>query len=388
MNRDASYQWKEGTGGKKPWEIAKDEFEAAVAALDQYYKDRETLIEISLNKEEITESEANRRKEALEAEHLMKRSQLRRDAIGKMDDEEMQLFEQWWMDVKELDNVNFKKYREQSVNWGKAYVQKLGLASSKDLSEIEKMLQAHKQKIDKILQEGDSVRKVTDAFQEAMDDLDMIFALRESEANRTAKLGNQRLTQLMEWSKKAYSIDVKYLKKQMQDTGNIYHAWFEALDDDQDRTLQAMLLRLRQYHDEMDEVVRKSAKERKRLFDMTYGNTIGQSGMTRQQSETAETERAKNAVAGNQRAQTWGFGGDNLTSNAELNLIMLQIKQKSEYIKVLKQELDAKKELNEQEVQSILLQQNKERARLDSILNSDEYSDEEKADARNRLAEL
>lgn len=375
-----------GGSGKKPWEIAKDEFEAAVAALDQYYKDRETLIEISLNNEEITESEANRRKEALETEHLMKRSQLRRDAIGKMDDAEMKSFEGWWKDVKELDDVNFKKYREQSVNWGKAYVQKLGLASSKDLSEIEKMLQAHKQKIDKILEEGDSVKKVTDAFKTAMDDLDMIFALREEEASRTAALGNQRANQLMEWSKKAYSMEVSDLKAAMQETGNIYHAWFEALGDDQDRTLQAMLLRLRQYHDDMDEVVRKAAKERKRLFDMVYNNAVGEDGMTNQQRNTAQTDHAQSAISGQQLAQRWGYGGDNLTNNAELNLINLQIEQKLKYIEALKEQLEYETALSRQSEEA--LERQIETAQSNPALSGGEYSPEEKAQAEAELADL
>lgn len=375
---------KEGKKGQKE----KDEFEAAIAELDKYYKDRETLIEIALNNEEITESEANRRKESLEAEHLSKRSQLRRDAINKMDDGEMKEFEDWWDSVEELDKVNFKRLREQSDLWGKAYVQKVALAASKDLSEIEKMLQEHKKKIDKILQEGDDVKKVTDSFKTAMDDLDMIFALREEEAMRTAALGNRRVTQLMKWSKKAYSIGVEDLKREMQETSSVYHDWFVALGDDQDRTLQAMLVRLRQYHDDMDEVVRKAAKEHKRLFDMVYYNAVGESGMTRKQEETAAEEYAKRRVEGMQRAQGWGYGGDNLTNNAELNLISLQIEQKLKYIDALRQDLVVKKELNEQTVQTMMLEQAENRSRLNNILDSDEYSPEEKAQAMQELADL
>lgn len=371
---------------KKKGQKEKEEFEAAIASLDKYYKDRETLINISLNNEEITESEANRRKESLEAEHLMKRSQLRRDAIGKMDEGEMNAFEAWWDGVEELDKVNFKRLREQSKEWGKAYVQGVALASSKDLSEIEKMLQAHKQKIDKILEEGDSVKKVTDAFKTAMDDLDMIFALREGEASRTAALGNQRANQLMEWSKKAYSMEVSDLKAAMQETGNIYHAWFEALGDDQDGTLQAMLLRLRQYHDDMDEVVRKAAKERKRLFDMVYNNAVGEDGMTNQQRNTAQTDHAQSAISGQQLSQRWGYGGDNLTNNAELNLINLQIEQKLKYIKALKEQLKYETALSKQSEEA--LERQIVVAQSNPALSGGEYSPEEKAQAEAELADL
>ena len=373
---------KEGKKGQKE----KDEFEAAIAELDRYYKDRETLIEIALNNEEITESEANRRKESLEAEHLSKRSQLRRDAINKMDDGEMKEFENWWDSVEELDKVNFKRLREQSDLWGKAYVQKVALAASKDLSEIEKMLQEHKKKIDKILEDGDDVRKVTDAFKAAMDDLDMIFAIREDEAKRTAELGNRRLTQLMEWSKKAYSISVDDLKREMEEIGNVYHDWFVALGDDQDRTLQAMLVRLRQYTDDMEEVVRKAAKERKRLFDMVYNNVVGDNGVTRKQTETAALDQARSRVEGMQRAQGWGFGGDNLTNNAELNLINLQIRQKLEYIEALKTQLQYETALNKEAEKEI--ERQIDRAKANPALNGEGYSIEEQAQAAQELADL
>lgn len=393
MQKDSNFDTDSGDfrhfsegGGKKKGQKEKEEFEAAIASLDKYYKDRETLINISLNNEEITESEANRRQESLETEHLMKRSQLRRDAIGRMNEGEMNAFEAWWDGVEDLDEVNFKRLREQSQEWGKAYVQGVALASSKDLSEIEKMLQAHKQKIDKILEEGDSVKKVTEAFKTAMDDLDMIFALREEEASRTTALGNQRANQLMEWSKKAYSMEVSDLKAAMQETGNIYHAWFGELGNDQDRTLQAMLLRLRQYHDDMDEVVRKAAKERKRLFDMVYNNAVGEDGMTNQQRNTAQIDHAQSAISGQQLSQRWGYGGDNLTNNAELNLINLQIEQKLKYIEALKEQLAYETALSKQSEEA--LERQIEVAQSNPALSGGEYSPEEKAQAEAELADL
>lgn len=391
-NTGARYQWSDdGSGSEKK---LKEEYEAAIASLDAYYKERETLIQIAQNNEEITEEEANRRRQSLEMEHLAKRAQLRRNAISQMGSDERQTFEGWWAGIEELDAVNWNKLRSQSAKWGKGYRQKQVLATKKDLSEIAKIVNEHKEKIDKILADANPTKKLVMEFGAAMDSLDMIFGLNEDK--RTKDLGNRRLQQLMEWSKNAYQLTVEDLKAAMSDEGHVYHEWFSQLGDETDNTLQAMLIRLRNFADERTETVRRSAKETERIFNTRWEGETMSSGRTRAEEERRIAEQSDQYQSMASLAQQWGFGGDIVTANAELSVINMQVEAKEKYIDALRRELEAKILLSkerEKELETTILQVSPESADaehsyLHSIIGNDEYSQEEQDAAKARLIEL
>lgn len=390
-NTGAKYQWDDSSGSEKK---LKEEYEAAIASLDAYYKERETLIQIAQNNEEITEEEANRRRQSLEMEHLAKRAQLRRNAISQMGIDERQTFEGWWAGIEELDAVNWNKLRSQSEKWGKGYRQKQVLATKKDLSEIAKIVNEHKDKIDKILADANPTKKLVMEFGAAMDSLDMIFGLNEDK--RTKDLGNRRLQQLMEWSKNAYQLTVEDLKAAMSDEGHVYHEWFSQLGDETDNTLQAMLIRLRNFADERTESVRRSAKETERIFNTRWEGETMSSGRTRAEEERRIAEQSDQYKSMASLAQQWGFGGDLVTANAELSVINMQVEAKEKYIDALRRELEAKILLSrerEKELETTILQvspesTDAEHSYLHSIIGNDEYSQEEQDAAKARLIEL
>lgn len=388
----ANFKWSDdGSDSEKK---LKEEYEAAIASLDAYYKERETLIQIAQNNEEITEEEANRRRQSLEMEHLAKRAQLRRNAISQMGSDERQTFEGWWAGIEELDAVNWNKLRSQSEKWGKGYRQKQVLATKKDLSEIAKIVNEHKEKIDKILADANPTKKLVMEFGAAMDSLDMIFGLNEDK--RTKDLGNRRLQQLMEWSKNAYQLTVEDLKAAMSDEGHVYHEWFSQLGDETDNTLQAMLIRLRNFADERTETVRRSAKETERIFNTRWEGETMPSGRTRAEEERRIAEQSDQYKSMASLAQQWGFGGDLVTANAELSVINMQVEAKEKYIDALRRELEAKILLSkerEKELETTILQvspesTDAEHSYLHSIIGNDEYSQEEQDAAKARLIEL
>lgn len=390
-NTGAKYQWDDSSDSEKK---LKEEYEAAIASLDAYYKERETLIQIAQNNEEITEEEANRRRQSLEMEHLAKRAQLRRNAISQMGIDERQTFEGWWAGIEELDAVNWNKLRSQSEKWGKGYRQKQVLATKKDLSEIAKIVNDHKEKIDKILADANPTKKLVMEFGAAMDSLDMIFGLNEDK--RTKDLGNRRLQQLMEWSKNAYQLTVEELKAAMSDEGHVYHEWFSQLGDETDNTLQAMLIRLRNFADERTETVRRSAKETERIFNTRWEGETMSSGRTRAEEERRIAEQSDQYKSMASLAQQWGFGGDLVTANAELSVINMQVEAKEKYIDALRRELEAKILLSrerEKELETTIIQvspesTDAEHSYLHSIIGNDEYSQEEQDAAKARLIEL
>ena len=346
-NIGGKYKWE---SGKKPEEKAKDEYEAALASLDAYYKNRETLIQVALNTEEITAEEANRRQEALEQQHLLNRSLLRRDVVGGLTEGERTDFEEWWSGIEELDAVSWETLRAQSDKWSKAYRQKQVLAVEKDLSEVEKVISEHRKRIEDVLKEGDNVKAITDEFRRSMDTLDMIFGLSEREEERTALLGRRRMQQLAEWGREAYSLTADDLRKAMADASNVYHNWFVQLGADEEATLSAMLVRLRSYADDMTEAVRKSAKESERILSTKWKAESVDGGVTREKSESGKVAAAERRVAA---AKFLDGVADNgmAVNDAELNLISVQIAEKQEYVNVLRREQEVKAETARQEAE-------------------------------------
>lgn len=342
-NTNANFKWDEDSEAAKE---AKQTYEAALAALDAYYKERENKIDIALNNETITEAEAERRKRTLEVEHLQQRTKLRRNAVGELEAEEQKGFEEWWSGVEKLDAVNWERLREQSEEWGKAYRQKQKLGVQKDLSEVEKLMRAHKVKIDKILAEGAPMKELAMEFGSAMDELDMIFGANEKD--RSKELASQRLIQLLEWGKNAYELSIDDLKSEMENETHVFNAWYQQLGDDKDRELTAMLMRLQQFNDDLMEVGRKAAKESERIFKTRWEGEIQENGKPRKMQEEDSLLLGEAGVRAGEISEGWRHGGTVLTGDMELDLIQLQIKAKEKYIQALKGEQNAKIALSKQ----------------------------------------
>lgn len=359
--RDILIERNEGIGADWKWDDEKDSeaakkaketYEAAIADLDAYYKEKENLISIQLNKEEITEAEAERKKRINEVEHMQQRAKLRRNAMGELKAKEQEDFEDWWSGVEKLDAVNWERLREQSEEWGKAYRQKQKLGVQKDLSEVEKLMRAHKVKIDKILAEGAPMKELAMEFGSAMDELDMIFGANEKDRNKN--LAAQRLTQLLKWGEDAYELSVDALKSEMENEEHVFNAWYKQLGDDKDRELTAMLMRLQQFNDDLMEVGRKAAKESERIFKTRWEGEIQENGQTRKMQEEDSLLLGEAGVRAGGISENWRHGGTVLTGDMELDLIQMQIKAKEKYIQALKGEQEAKIALSKQREQELM----------------------------------
>lgn len=378
----ANFKWSDdGSGSEKK---LKEEYEAAIASLDAYYKERETLIQIAQNNEEITEEEANRRRQSLEMEHLAKRAQLRRNAISQMGSDERQTFEGWWAGIEELDAVNWNKLRSQSEKWGKGYRQKQVLATKKDLSEIAKIVNDHKEKIDKILADANPTKKLVMEFGAAMDSLDMIFGANEQVRNKN--IAAQRLTQYIEWGRDAYELSVKDLEKAMENESNIFHSWYQQLGEDRELELAVLLMQLRKFNDDLTEVGIKASKEAERIAKYKWEREEVEGGGTRKENAEAKISFAAKKVGASEILKGEGL----VTDQAELELANAQYEKEKEYLDLLREQLQAKKELLETEIRILETSIQKEEDQWNKVVenSNEEYSQEEVVQAQENLDNL
>lgn len=166
MNRNAKFKWEEG-GNKKKEE--KEDMEAALKRLDEYYKRREEYMTIALNQEELTEAEYNRRMVENEGEHLQERQNLRR----KFMDASQEFDHEYIADM--MKDVNFDKINSYVEKEGAKLTDALKLEIAKDGAKIQTDIKAQREAVNKVLFGDNGFTKLTETFTKDIDLLELLL---------------------------------------------------------------------------------------------------------------------------------------------------------------------------------------------------------------------
>ena len=366
---------------------AKDERDATLAQLDAYYQEREALIKQRLAEESITEEEAERRNNENELVWLADRMKLRKQWTKQLNATESKQFVEHWNNELKLRKANWSLIQKFMYDVRSEYdgaTRKM----QEDATKIQEIIHKHKDAIEKILLEGDFTGKVRDEFRRSMDTIGFIFGMNEEAEERTKALAEKRLAQLQAWARDAYSLTVEQLKEAMRKEDNIYHVWFEGLGDNADAELTAFLQKLQQYSDDIIDAERKAAKEYTRVADKIWTGRREEGLGGRTQSELAEDRerRSQSGQTAASYASSWGFGGELVSANAEIDVIYAQMEAKKAYIALLQQETDKHIEnMKAQEAETTARLAAKE---LDYARRSSSMSDEERKAAENEIQSL
>ena len=330
MTEDEYKQWV-----REQKRLAKEANQAAMAALESYYNEREAFIRKQGMEQGQTEVDINRQLESLNTEKLRDEIELRKmllDQFYKSSTFDPKKYKGVLTGVDYFSDKDLNKLREQLKLWGVAMEDGLLQQLTEREVKLEEQAYKIKQRIQKILLEDDFNEQVRKQYMDTIDELGLLFNLSSNEdLERTKQVGEARLAYLQEWSKESYNLTAKDLQDKMEQE-EIFRAWRQGRTAED---YEALLIQLRKFHDDQEEADRKSAERRKKIFD--------NSAEGRQLKEDAK----KNVGKKENDAEMWNrFQGldlvtEDTTDKAQIGIYQAKIDASRAYIEQLKLEMQA-----------------------------------------------
>lgn len=256
------------------------ESEAAIAELDRYYSERKELIEEARSKEEMSDAEYNRRIDALEMEHLQKRSDLRKTFTSE-DQGFIRQFRQWWASVAELDEVSWETIEAE---WKAAWERDRkynNREAQKDLTAMQAITVKQLKAIEAIIDKERPFNGITRNLQDNLTTMGIMFA---DGVEGTLKESVSRTTFLLKEAENAYELTWEQLEKDMRENG--LGAWADAIagSENAEKAKRAILNALHTVYDDVQDAIKKEAAQVKKQVDITWNDTILSNGKSIKQT--------------------------------------------------------------------------------------------------------
>ena len=343
----------------------KQEMEASLAKLEEYYERRQMMAEKALNNGMIGEDEYNRYLFANEQEHLIERQNLRKKWLK--DDEQFMT-----KGVEELmSDVDFKKLSKFLTDKGKAMTDGIKLNIAKDENAFEKNIRENREKIEKILLDERPIAKIANAFVSDLADLRVLWndgteaVLQDSEAAQKEMI--EKMSFLMNEAKKGYALTSEELIKDMVASGNpLLIEWAKQLNtEDNKAALNAIVLKTQGFFDEYEDAVRKMINKIEKRVKFDWERTIGEGGLSREQMygnliKNIEDSRETQSMFDSWGLTGYGVSGRGLSDDLEMAWLNKKLEKETELYELMKKRMD-------EEYEAIL--RNAEAAQLDAENN-------------------
>ena len=316
----------------------KEEMDATLKKLEEYYERRNMLAEKYLNEGQISEEEYNRYMFANEQEHLMERQNLRKKWLDNDHDFMTQ-------GVKDLmKDVDFKKVSAFLKGMGDDMVDGIKLNIAKDENEVEKNIRASREKVMKVLLDERPIAKVAEAFTKDLAELGVLFGDADEAVlhvgEDTQKMMMERMSFLMQEAKKGYALTAERLVKDAKKQGNpLIETWVNNLSPE---ALSALVLKTQGFYDEYEDAVRKMMKRMEKRIEFER-NHMGEDGITpnlRWDRQRKELERKHGTQA---VAESWGMTGNDMAGVLSSERTQVDLLQKELDIKLEQYNLDRKR---------------------------------------------
>ena len=375
-----SFIWREGKDGKDNGKKkAKEEYKAALAALEAFYKERETIILENGRKEGKLQTTIDREISRTKQQYEEDAVELRKLLIGDKSKFDPTKFDGYTGEVTGTEffgkNKDLKFLQELAVQIGKyGIAMEDGIRNqiSKGLLTVEEAIMKEKQKIEKILLEDDFSEQVRQQYLESIDNLGLLFNVKVEEFKDIDKqLGEARLAYLQEWSKESYNLTAKDLQDKMEQE-EIFSAWRQGRTAED---YEALLIQLRKFNDDMIEADKKTAERRKKIADAKFD-------MSGQKTEGEERiQKAEAKLDFGKQMESFGVGGEQVVNDLEIEVLKEKIVYEQQWLALLAQESQLKQKQLQNEIEA------KERLLAnESVMSEREKLNNELIFLRQRLA--
>lgn len=264
--------------------------ESAIAELERYYQWRKEVIEEKRAEEGMSEAEYNRRLEALEMEHLQKRSDLRKSYITE-DKKFVTQFRDWWKSVRELDAVEWELIEAEVKVATERDRKYIGMNAQKDLTSMNAIVVKQLKAIEDIINKERPFNGITDNLEENLTKMRILFADFDQQKAEALKRGASkeeldridasadaqrmsRLSELLGLSEDAYTLTVEELMKRMGDAG--MQSLVDALNSNEngEKMKRALLAQLHSTYDAVQDAIRKEASQIKKQVDIAWKDAL------------------------------------------------------------------------------------------------------------------
>lgn len=263
-----NFDWSGDKGRSKKNEL-KQEYQAALAALEAYYKEEQTLIRKNGMANNLTETEIEQQLLAKEEEHLHDRIELRKRILS-----EENIFNPSKY-IGKITGVDYFKDKDldllakQMQAWGQAMTDGIRHGIASDMNAVEKQAWEVKQKILEIVQDRAWHEKVD---REMMASFESIDAFWGAEVERTKENGKRILDAMKATAQYIYKEDADTFKTRLENNA-IFGDMYNNLTEDQQK---AFLILLGDYHDKVIDADKKFADERKRIYEQAWKDSGNQ----------------------------------------------------------------------------------------------------------------
>ena len=331
------FLWGKDGSEREAKRKAKEEYQAALAAFEAYWNERETVLRQKSAEQLDTEAELNRKLERMNEEKWADQVQL---YMKLLDDFYRQSTFDGSKYVGPLTNLDY--FKDKDLDKLRVQLNKWGIAvedgTKKKMTEVGVKLQQqlHKvrQEIEKLLLDNNFTEQVINQYLEAIDRLGLLYNVNtEDEQKRTREQSRLRLAVMRQFADESYNLDAAALRQRMEQQ-EIFAEWSKGRTAEE---YEALLQMLRKYHDDAAEADRKAAERRKKIFDnSTQGVALEDSGKRLEEESGTEQEKWK-------RFEELDLVTGDVARDVEIELYKQKIALSAQYIESIKKEMEVEK---------------------------------------------
>ena len=329
MTEDEYKQWV-----REQKRLAKEANQAAMAALESYYNEREAFIRKQGMEQGQTEVDINRQLESLNTEKLRDEIELRKmllDQFYKSSTFDPKKYKGVLTGVDYFSEKDLNKLREQLKLWGVAMEDGLLQQLTEREVKLEEQAYKIKQRIQKILLEDDFNEQVRKQYMDTIDELGLLFGINtQSELNQTKKDGEIRLEYMRQWAKESYNLNAEQLEDRMRQV-ELFNEWHQGRSAED---YEALLIQLRKFNDDMVESDDKAAARRKKIYERNADYI-----KTKQEEEQKIAEKENDQRMWD-RFKDLGLVSDDMVDDAQLAVYQTKIDASKLYIEQLKKQME------------------------------------------------
>lgn len=311
---------------RKALQAAKTEQQAAMDALEIFYKQQEQVINDSYINREITATEREKRLADLEARMLQSRIAARRALLG-----EEGAAEEWQAELSRMDDANLATSDENAAALATLYgknLHQIGEALRKfgdnEMDGIRKNMEQDRltiqtnavqmrQEIEQILLENDFAGKVTQQYMAAMQKLNLFFPEMEEDMKASAEWLMQGLHEIYP---KLFDVDIlteEGLNAFRNMVLNAKGATVEMATQGAD-AMRLLYYQILEYGDAMENANRQARKAGQRVADERWRQS---GGLAREQGLDREEQAIKDSTSLFSRV---GLASENVANDMEIEL--------------------------------------------------------------------
>ena len=257
-----NYDWSSEAGKKKKNQI-KQEYEAALSALEAYYKEEETIIRRNGMANNLTETEIEHQLLENEEAFFKDRQELRKRMLAEDNVFDTSKFIGKITGTDYFKGKNLDLLAKQMKDIGVAMTDGIRLGLAEDMNAVEKQAWKVKQKTLEIISDREWHAKVD---REMLASFEGIGAFWGKEAERTETEGKRVLAEMKKVSQYVYSEDEKSFRKILEQN-EVFGDMFDGLTKEQQ---EAFIILLGDFHDKVIEADKKFADERKRVYNQAW----------------------------------------------------------------------------------------------------------------------